>query len=117
MANWDQIKDAVEKNGNVKTVTMKDLRDAHGTLKLGSTVREQISAELAGMGLGHIPQVLPNNQDELVRVYKHGTPIGELIDTVLKPGPLNDNKLSAQFGGEDVDNAAIVQKIRELVTE
>ena len=117
MANWAEIKDAVEKNGNVMTVTMKELRDAHGSGALGVHVREQISSELAGLGLGHIPEVLPSYQDESVRVYKHGTTIGELIDTVLKPGQQNDKKLSEQFGGGGVDYAGIVQKIRELVAE
>jgi hypothetical protein len=117
MASWSEIKEKVEKNGNVMTVTMEELRDAHGTAKLGVHVREEISSALAGMGLGHIPEELPNYQHELVRLYKNGTPIGELIATVLKPGQQNDTKLSAQFAGEGVDHAAIVQKIRELVAE
>lgn len=117
MANWAEIKEAVEKNGNVKTFTMEQLRDAHGTAKLGVNVRAEIHSELAGMGLGHIPEELPSYQHELVRVYKNGTPIGELIATVLKPGQLNDSKLSEQFGGAAVDYSKIVQQIRELVAE
>jgi hypothetical protein len=117
MASWNEIKEDVEKNGNVKTVTMEQLRDAHGTLKLGVHVRAEISAALAGIGLGHVPEELPNYQHELVRVYKKGTPIGELIETVLKPGQQNDNKLSSQFAGGGTDYAAIVDKIRELVAE
>jgi hypothetical protein len=80
-------------------------------------VRAEISSALAGMGLGHIPQELPSYQNEPVRVYKHGTPIGELIDLVLTPGQTNDSKLTAQVGSEAIDHAAIVQKIRELVNE
>lgn len=117
MASWIEIKESVERNGNLMTVTMEQLRDAHGTAKLGVNVRAQISSALAGMGLGHIPQELPSYQHELVRIYKNGTPIGELITTVLTPGQQNDNKLSTQFGDGSVDHAAIVQKIRELVTE
>ncbi|MGH7932163.1 MAG: hypothetical protein ACREQN_03240 [Candidatus Binataceae bacterium] len=83
----------------------------------GVHVRAEISSALAGMGLGHIPQELPSYQHELVRVYKNGTPIGDLIAIVLTPGPQNDNKLSAQFRNGGVDYAAIVQKIRELVAE
>lgn len=117
MASWAEIKEAVEKHGNVVTVTMEELRDASGKDKLGVHVREEIRKTLAGMGLGHIPQELPNYQHEPVRVYKKGTPIGELIDLVLTPGQQNDNKLAAQFDAEDVDYASIVQKIRELVGE
>ncbi len=117
MANWNEIKDAVEKNGNVLTFTMEHLRDAHGAAKLGVHVRTDISSALAGMGLGHVPQELPSYQHELVRLYKNGTPIGELIATVLTPGEQNDTKLREQFGGEGVDYAGIVQKVRELVGE
>jgi len=117
MATWDEIKDKVEKNGDVKTVTMEELRDAHGALKLGVHVRTAISSKLAGMGLGHIPEVLPSYQHELVRLYKKGTPVGELIATVLTPGEQNDSKLTEQFAGDGVDYAAIIQQIRELVGE
>jgi hypothetical protein len=117
MASWNEIKDDVEKNGNVKTVTMEQLRDAHGTLKLGVHVRAEISAALAGIGLGHVPEELPNYQHEQVRVYKKGTPVGDLIETVLKTGQQNDTKLSGQFAAQGVDYAGIVGKIRELVAE
>ncbi len=77
----------------------------------------EISSILAGMGLGHIPQELPTYQNEQVRVYKNGTPVGELINTVLTTGEQNDSKLRSQFGASHVDYAAILQKIRELVAE
>lgn len=114
---WTDIKDVVEKNGNVKTFTMETLRDAHGTLKLGVHVRDEISSTLAGMGLGHVPETLPNYQHELVRVYKKGTPIGDLIETVLKPGEQNDNKLTSQFAGGGPDYASMIDAIREIVAE
>ena len=117
MASWAEIKNDVEKNGDVKTVTMEQLRDAQGAAKLGVNVRAEISRSLAGIGLGHVPQELPGYQHELVRLYKNGTPVGDLIATVLTPGQQNDAKLSQQFGTGGVDYSAIVQKIRELVTE
>ena len=115
--NWDQIKEAVEQNGNTKTFTMEELRDAHGAGKLGPHVRAAISSKLAGMGLSHVPKELPNYQHELVRLYKNGTPVADLIATVLVPGEQNDNKLRERFAEGDVDYAAIVEQIRELVTE
>jgi len=57
MASWNEIKESVEKNGNLLTVTMEQLRDAHGTAKLGMHVRADISSALAGIGLGHGPLV------------------------------------------------------------
>jgi hypothetical protein len=117
MANeWAVIKEEVEKNGNVKTVTMAQLRDAHGAAKLGVNVRAEISRTLAGMGLGHVPQELPGYQDELVRIYKNGTPIGDLIGAVLTPGQQNDTILVAS-GTTGIDYAAIISKIRDLVAE
>jgi len=117
MASWNEIKEDVEKNGNVKTVTMEQLRDAQGAAKLGVNVRAEISRSLAGMGLGHVPQELPAYQHEQVRLYKNGTPIGDLINTVLTPGQLNDTKLCEQSGDQQVEYAALVSKIRELVAE
>lgn len=116
VSSWDDIKADVENSGNVLTVTMEKLRDAHGVAKLGVHVRAGISSELAGIGLGHVPQELPAYQHELVRLYKHGTPVGELIATVLTPGEQADRRLSEQFDGE-VDYSEIVQQIRELVGE
>ena len=117
MADWNGIKGLVETNGDVVTVTMEDLRDAHGSGKLGVHVRAEISRALAGMGLGHVPQELPSYQHEQVRLYKNGTPIGDLIATVLNPGQQNDERLSKQFVSGGPDYAGIVQKIRELVNE
>ena len=74
-----KIKAKVEKNGNVVTLTMEELRDAHGSAKLGVNVCADIHSTLAGMGLGHIPEDLPTYQNEPVRVYKNGTPVGDLL--------------------------------------
>ncbi len=117
MASWDEIKQKVEKSGNVVTLTMEELRDAHGAAKLGVNVREEISSTLAGMGLGHVPEELPSYQNEQVRVYKNGTPVGDLIATVLVPGAQNDSKLVNQFTQKGIDYAAVVQKIKELVAD
>jgi hypothetical protein len=115
--NWDQIKEQVEKNGNVRTFTMDVLRNAHGAGKLGVNVRAEISQTLAGIGLGHVPQDLPSYQHEQVRLYKRGTPVGQLIDSVLTPGEQNDKLLVERSGAQTPDYAAIVEKIRELVGE
>jgi hypothetical protein len=117
MADWNSIKQDVENKGNMFTVTMETLRNVAGAGKLGIYVRQDISKTLAGMGLGHIPDPLPSYQHEQVRLYNRGTPIGDLIETVLAPGQQNDTKLSQQFGGTPVDHAAIIAQIRELVAE
>ncbi|MEJ7841477.1 MAG: hypothetical protein WKF95_06865 [Rubrobacter sp.] len=86
MVAWDDLKADVEMNGNVLTVTMERLRNAAGANKLGVHVRSDISNTLAGIGLDHVPQELPNYQHEQVRIFKRGTLVGDLITTVLTPG-------------------------------
>ena len=117
MATWDDIKNRVEANGNVLSITMEDLRLAHGAGKLGVNVRSEISSALQGSGLGHVPTELPTYSHELVRLYKFGTPVGQMIANVMSPGQQNDEKLVGQFSGAVADHVAIVQKIRELVAE
>ena len=115
--NWNEIKEEVEKNGDVVTLTMEKLRDAHGSGKLGVHVRAEISSALAGVGLGHVPRELPTYQHEQVRLYKNGTPIADLITTVLNPGQQNDEKLTAKVSAKETDYASIIQKVREIVAE
>lgn len=115
--DWSQVKETVERNGNVFTFSMETLRDAHGAGKLGVHVREEISQRLAGIGLGHVPTILPSYQHEQVRLYKKGTPVGLLVDMVLAPGEQNDKALAEKFASAGPDYAAIVEKIRELVAD
>lgn len=117
MSDWDSIKAEVENNGNVQTVTMETLRNAHGSSKLGVNVRAEIGSRLAGMGLGHVPKSLPTFQHEPVRLYKRGTPAGDLIETMLAPGEQNDRKLVEQLGESDVKYAEVIEQIRDLVAE
>lgn len=70
MATIDKIKDQVEKNGNVLTVTMEQLREAHGAGRLGVHVRSEISQLLAGTVIGHVPRELPSDQHERVQVLQ-----------------------------------------------
>ena len=95
--NYGPIKASVEKAGDVKTFTMLELRNAHGTKKLGSIVAKEISKALARMGLGHVPIDIPGNQENLVRVYKQGTQVADIIQAALSPGKENDDKLKAQW--------------------
>lgn len=114
---WDEIKEQTEKNGNVRTFSMDTLKEAHGAGRLGVNVRAEIDQALAGIGLGHVPTELPSSQNEQVRIYKRGTPVGQLIEMVLAPGELNDKALVDRVGMQGPDYAAIIQKIRELVGE
>ena len=115
--DWSATKQQVEANGDVLTVTMEELRNVHGAGKLGRNVCGEISKELVGMGIGHIPEPLPSNQTDLVRLYKRGTQAGGLIEAVLRPGAGNDNlvRTAARTGGTSSDT--ILAQIRDLVAE
>lgn len=106
------LKRLVEAEGGVLTITMGNLRDAHGAGRLGEHVRTNISRSLLGVGLGHYPKELPSYQHEDVRVYSINSPAGELIDAVLNPGLSNDEKVRQTVGQ---DAAKIINKIRDLV--
>jgi hypothetical protein len=106
------VRAAVEAAFGAKTFRAGDLRDAFGGGRLSSGVRAGISRDLLGLGLGHYPKELPDWQDDLVRVYKLGSPIADLIDAVLEPSIAHDEELRQAVAG---DAAEIVQRIRDLV--
>lgn len=78
--DWDELEKDVTANGNVKTYNMAVLREAHEVGRLGKHVVLAITKELAAKGLGHVPENLSHYHQDPVRLYKKGTPIGDLID-------------------------------------
>ena len=64
-----------------------------------------------------VPKELPTYQHEQVRVYKRGTPIGDVIDTVLAPGEGNDKKLIDKFSEAQPKHGEIIEQFRQLVAE
>jgi len=106
------IKTKVEAEGGVASFEMYEVRDAHGAGRLGVHVRSNISKSLSGMGLGHFPKELPDSQTAIVRIYKLGGPVADLIDAVLTPGRNGDERLRETASG---DSEKILADIRELV--
>lgn len=110
--NLDEIAQAVAESGGLMTMRMSQLRDAHKAGRLGIHVRSGISSALAERGVGHYPEELPGDQFDYVRLFKLGSPVAELIKSVMTMGPEEDEKLR-QFAAKDV--ADILQRVRELV--
>lgn len=108
----DEIKQEVEANGNVLTLPIAEVRDAHGAHRLGVHVRANISKALRGLGLAHYPLELPDRQREPVRLYKLGTPAADLIEAVLSPSEDSDEAIREGSGGEA---ASVLEEVRELV--
>ena len=112
MASMGDLKTEVEANDGVKSFAMWRVRDAYGAGRLGIHVRTNISKSLQGMGLGHYPNDLPDSQDAIVRIYKLGSPVADLIDAVLRPGEESDDRLREVAGGNAEE---ILRQLRELV--
>jgi hypothetical protein len=88
--------------GGFMKISMRDLREAHGTHKLGSGVVREIHAEMAAAGLSHCghPGVdLPTSQTASVWVYSQSAPVADLIKDVQNPS----------------DAETTIRMIRELV--
>ncbi|MEU8048130.1 hypothetical protein AB0B71_28785 [Micromonospora echinofusca] len=79
---WQELDADVRANGGVRRVSMWDLRYLSGYQRLKVNVVATISAELANMGLGHLPAELPRNQNHYVVVYKIGSEAGAVINAV-----------------------------------
>ncbi len=112
--SWDEIRERLDAE-NCFTITMGTLRDAHGAGKLGPHVSTAISKRLAQMGVGHVPQALPLSQNDQVRLFLHGTAVGDIISMVMTPSEANDTKLLDIVEKSDTSYAGIIAQIRDLV--
>jgi hypothetical protein len=111
----EDIRDLInDDQNNPSTISMLSLREAHGAKRLGVHVRTNISQRLAGLGLGHFPTRLADDQTELVRLYKLGSPVANVIGAVLNPNEGNDGVIRSAVEGED---AEVIEQIRELVCQ
>jgi hypothetical protein len=106
------LRAAVEANNDVLTVSMEEVRNAHGAQRLGRVVRENISKALSSHGLEHHPAELPDRYWDKVRLYKMGSPASALITAVLAPGDAADHAIRNALSGADTE---ILDRIRELV--
>jgi hypothetical protein len=114
MASYDDISAKVDGAGGLYLTQMGELREAHKAGRLGVNVREAISDRLRSRGIGHIPKDLPSYQEEEVRLYRLGDPIGKVIDAVLHPSEPGDRVLLQSVGSSAAD---VLARIRELVCE
>lgn len=111
-ATLESIRDAVDNNSGVLTLSMEVVRNAYPADRLGVNVRANISRRLRWLGIAHYPVELPDRHWELVRLYKMGHPIASFIDAVLTPSPDHDVELREAAGQE---SRATLERVRELV--
>jgi hypothetical protein len=113
----DELKNLVEENGGIVTTTMECLRDACNAGRLGKHVRQKIHNELAGKGLGHLPEDIPESQHEQIHVFKFGTSIGQAIDAIRRPSQSTAEVLRSLLGEGDDDAKTKLQKIRAVLED
>lgn len=61
---------------------METLRRLEGRQRVGKHILSSIEDKLKTLGLGHLPQELPNRQQQTVLLYRVGTPASELVQAV-----------------------------------
>lgn len=109
---YDELREKVQENAGVLTVDMGTLRDAHDARKLGSTIRENITQKLLGLGLRHGHKQLPSYQHQTVRLWLMGSSAGDLIEAVYNEVADTDQKIRDAVQGDATD---VLEKVRELV--
>lgn len=114
VANFEELKAKVEANQNVLSTTMEELRDIYGVRRLGVHVCAEISGKLQGVGLGHYPEELIPDAWEAVRLYKLGTPLGDMMTAAKNPGEDGDNTLRELAGG---DARETLSQVKALVCD
>lgn len=113
--SYEALVAEVEAGGGIVTCYMASLRDAHGAGKLGVHVVNGISDELARRGLGHYPSELPVQQWSAARVFRLGTPIGNVIKAVLAVDESDSDDILRRLISGDADDK--IQRIREIVCD
>lgn len=82
VTTWAELLKAVDENNGLNRVTMATLRELEGAERLGKHVLTAITTKLSQLGLGHLPEELPNRQDQPVMLYKVGTPAADAIRAI-----------------------------------
>jgi hypothetical protein len=82
VTTWAELLRSVEDSHGLKRVTMGDLRALEGAQRVGKHVLTSIATKLSQLGLGHLPDELPNRQDQPVMLYQVGTPAADAIRAI-----------------------------------
>lgn len=109
----EELREVVEQNDNIVTVPMWKVRNAYGAERLKVHIRSGIHEALDGLGLAHMPRTIPDDQNEMLRVIKKGTPVAKLIAAARRVGDHDDDQLIRDTVSGDAK--ATLQEIREIV--
>lgn len=113
-----ELRARVEEGGGILAVSMVDVRDAGEARRLRNNVRERLARALQNEGLGHLPpEPLPNDQNDFIRVYSRNSDLGEIVEAVLHPTDVGDERLRAAAGSEAGQAVEQLEAIREILAE
>lgn len=121
MTHYNEIADlaeAADDNG-LAVVTLGNLREMLSYSRLGVRVLSSLSQALRSEGLGYYPlEVLDANevprQTQELRVYKVGSPVAQLIESVLYPDEDGDEFI--MNASEGAASATVIDQIRTLIS-
>jgi len=82
VTTWAELLRSVEESDGLKRVTMTTLRELEGAQRVGKHVLTAIDTKLSQLGLGHLPDELPNRQEAPVMLYRVGTPAADAIRAI-----------------------------------
>jgi len=118
-ADGEELKVAVDEAGGVVSVTMDDLRRAHGEYgKLGPHVRQEIRRWLAGHGLAVLPEMRNYGEDQ-VALYRVDSPLQALVDAISDPTTAPNLERLRNVAVPEGEHSAVevLEKVRALVLD
>lgn len=80
--SWTDLVKAIDESDGIALVPMETLRKLEGAQRLGVHVLNSIGSRLGTLGIGHMPDTLPNRQDQDAILYRYGSPASEVISAV-----------------------------------
>lgn len=117
--SFEELAEEVKTSGDVKAVTMRQLRDSVGAGRLAAGPLEQIRHNLDRQGLWSTDLVLEQNSSVLVYVVE--SPIGKIIQSVEVVHPDSDAELiravNSYATGDSDPRDAELQELRDLVAQ
>lgn len=82
VTTWAELLRSVEDGHGLKRVTMATLRELEGAQRVGKHVLTAIDTKLSQLGLGYLPDELPNRQEAPIMLYRVGTPAASVIRAI-----------------------------------
>ncbi|QBI56296.1 hypothetical protein [Streptomonospora litoralis] len=112
--DFNDVADTLRAGNGYGHAYMVDLRNLTGWKKLSGNIRKEISSSLYAVGVGHLPQELPGNQNEEVRLYALDSRIGEIVAAVLSPSYRGDTLLQ-DLVADSSDAGGKLKRIRQIL--